>query len=354
MRQNQILNECLEQLRHLPPVKEVKQIKKADVVGEKQLGMLLEVETEMGLLHFRIEVKNILKRPIPDHLFILKEKSKVPVLLMAEYINESIANDLKRNQIYFIDSLGNTYIHILRSIYTDIQGKKPEKRREKQTTTLFQSKGMQLLFILLTDKGAVNDTIRMLGSKANISIDRAFAVMKELKEKGFILETGKRENQLINIKSLLEKWLVNYGDRLRPKLFLGAYKLSPVLIDSLEDELNVAFGEQVKTYAFGGSIGADILTSYYRGSSAEIFIKPDILEKVRMTLKLLPAREANLTLFNLFSPKLIYGKAKINYPVVHPLFMYAELLYNGGGRELNTAKRIYNEYLKQDFDGSET
>ncbi len=353
MQKEHILDECIEQLRHLPLVKGVKQIEKSNVNGERQFDVFLDVDTEMEHLHFGVEVKSILKRPIPDHLFVLKKKSKVPILLMAEYINASIANDLKRNQIYFIDSLGNAYIHILGSIYTDIQGKKPEKRREKRTTALFQPKGMQLLFILLTDKEAVNDTIRTLAKKANISNDRAFAVMNELKEKGFILETGKRENRLINIKSLLEKWLINYGDRLRPKLFLGAYKVSPVLIDSLEDELNVAFGEQVKTYAFGGSIGADILTDYYRGSSAEIFIKPDILEKVRMTLKLLPARETNLTLFNLFSPKLIYGKVKINYPVVHPLFIYAELLYNGGGREINTAKRIYNEYLKQDFDGSE-
>ena len=353
MQKEHILDECIEQLRHLPLVKGVKQIEKSNVNGERQFDIFLDVDTEMEPLHFGVEVKSILKRPIPDHLFVLKKKSKVPILLMAEYINASIANDLKRNQIYFIDSLGNAYIHILGSIYTDIQGRKPDKQKEKRITALFQPKGMQLLFILLTDKEAVNDTIRTLAKKANISNDRAFAVMKELKEKGFILETGKRENQLINIKSLLEKWLVNYGDRLRPKLFLGDYKVSPALIDSLEDELNVAFGEQVKTYAFGGSIGADILTGYYRGSSAEIFIKPDILEEVRTTLKLLPAREANLTLFNLFSPKLIYGKTKINYPVIHPLFIYAELLYNGGGRELDTAKRIYNEYLKQDFDGSE-
>ena len=353
MQKEHILDECIEQLRHLPLVKGVKQIEKSNVNGERQFDIFLDVDTEMEPLHFGVEVKSTIKRPIPYHLFLIKEESDVPTLLLTEYVNISIAGDLKKNRIYFIDSLGNAYIHIPGSIYVDVQCRKPDKQKEKRITALFQPKGMQLLFILLTDKEAVNDTIRTLAKKANISNDRAFAVMKELKEKGFILETGKRENQLINIKSLLEKWLVNYGDRLRLKLFLGDYKVSPVLIDSLEDELNVAFGEQVKTYAFGGSIGADILTGYYRGSSSEIFIKPDILEEVRMTLKLLPAREANLTLFNLFSPKLIYGKTKINYPVVHPLFIYAELLYNGGGRELDTAKRIYNEYLKQDFDGSE-
>ncbi|MCK4296666.1 MAG: hypothetical protein KAX28_08460 [Candidatus Marinimicrobia bacterium] len=349
MRQNQILNECLEQLRHLPPVKEVKQIKKADMVGEKQLGMLLEVETEMGLLHFRIEVKSILKRPIPDHLFILKEKSKVPVLLMAEYINESIANDLKRNQIYFIDSLGNAYIHILRSIYTDIQGKKPEKRREKQTTALFQSKGMQLLFILLTDKEAVNDTIRMLGSKANISIDRAFAVMKELKEKGYVLEVGKRQYRFVNKKALLENWLANYGDRLRPKLVLGTFRIAPSVEAILLEKLRSAFVNRKEMYAVGGSLGADLLIHYYRGPSTEIFIQPEIMNEVKSVLKLLPAREYNVTLLNLFSKQIIYCDERLRDPVAHPLLIYAELLYHGGGRAIEAAKLIYEKYLQKDF-----
>ena len=65
---------------------------------------------------------------------------------------------------------------------------------------------------------------------------------------------------------------------------------------------------------------------------------------------LIPARETDATLLNLFTPGVIYRKQNLPHPIAHPLLIYAELLYQGGDRAAEAAGQIYNTYLKPDFD----
>lgn len=352
MLQKNILNNCVEQLRQLPPIKNVKLVQSEKHGHEKGFDALLEVETETSIVRFGIEVKGMLKRPIPEHLFLIQDNIDKPFLLMSEYVNTCIANDLKKNHINFIDSQGNTFIHVRGKIYIEIQGKKPRLQRGKQPTALFQPKGLQLLFILLTEKNALNETIRVLHPKAGISFERAVSAMKELKEKRYIQKVGKKQYKFVNKNILLEQWLANYGDRLRPKLVLGTFRIPPSYFEDVHEKLYSTFGQQSESYTIGGSLGADLLTGYYRGYTIEIFIKPELVDHVQKTLKLIPAGDSNVTLLNLFSPQIIYKKKDVPFSLVHPLLIYAELLYQGGGREIDTAKLIFDNYLKQDFDES--
>lgn len=150
-------------------------------------------------------------------------------------------------------------------------------------------------------------------------------------------------------KALMEKWIGFYEDRLRPKLVLGSYIIAPSVEADITDRMNNLFKHQKNAWAAGGGLAADLLIHYYRGPSTEVYIRPDFFNEVKSGLRLLPAKESNITLFNLFSPLVIYNTGT-PVPVAHPLLIYAELLVQGTSRSRETAELIYNNYLRQLID----
>ena len=104
------------------------------------------------------------------------------------------------------------------------------------------------------------------------------------------------------------------------------------------------------SFAFGGETGAEILTDYYRANCLDIFIDEEQNNEIINELKLLPAKDYNLRLFKLFSDKIIYCNKQNEYPLILPLLIYADLLYIGNNRELESAKIIFDKYLKHKFE----
>lgn len=75
-------------------------------------------------------------------------------MLVTQYLNPNLAEQLKNLGIQFLDTSGNAFINQL-PVYIDIQGKKPEQpnievKMAKQMGKAFQSKGMKVVFMLLT------------------------------------------------------------------------------------------------------------------------------------------------------------------------------------------------------------
>jgi hypothetical protein len=354
LNERDILNGCLDQLRQLAPLKRVRRAP-AHRTGRRVgsgVDVLVDVETERGPLRFAAEMKPMLKRPLPEHVSLVRRKIGERFLLMSEYVNPSIAATLRDSKINFIDTLGNAYIHVPGFIYVEKFGRKPEVQGEKQPTALLQPKGMRLLYVLLTEKGALNQTVRLLRARAGISLERTASSMRELQDRGYARTVARRELVFVNKKALLELWLANYGDRLRPGLVLGSFKMPESIGRDATGILQSAFGGKPQSYALGGSLGAYLLTGYYRGLTTEIFIREGMMGEFKKRLKLIPAKQTNVTLLHLFSPSVIYTGKAASEPVAHPLLIYAELLYQGGDREKETASLIYDRYLKDDFDGS--
>jgi hypothetical protein len=341
-----IQNACLQRLKNLEPVRKAGMGGgKAQVAGG-HIDDVITIGTDQGQFTFQTVIKGVLKRPIPEYLFHANEKA-APLMIMAEYINGNIADDLKQKKINFIDRAGNAFIRIPGKLFIDVQGKPIIEPKEKQGTALFNPKGLQFLFLLLTDPDALNRTVRMMGAGAGISTGWVVRCMQELREKGRIVKKKAGQIRLVNPKEMLEQWLVNYGDRLRPKLVLGAYKIAPSVAERAPELLQKAFPDDDGTYAIGGGLAGDVLLHYYRGATTEIFVRPENAENVRHVLKLIPAAETDATLLNLFAPGVIYRKQTVPHPIVHPLLIYAELLFQGGDRAVDAAGRIYDTYLKQ-------
>ncbi len=350
MKETDIKQICIERITRLPAVKTVKEkqggIRKDAVAHDA----ILEIGTEWGKVEVIAEIKTRLTRPAIQHLLLIRRNDTIPFVLFTEYVNAAVADELKKNQMNFVDCQGNVFLYIPDKIYVDVQGKKPDKTPEKTQTALFQPKGMQLIFVLLTQENAINEPIRVLKQKAGIAFERVATAMNELLERGYVFETKNNTVQWLKKKELLEKWLVNYGDRLRPKLVLGKYKIAPHAAAHAPELLHEAFPDDEENYALGGSLAGDCLIHYYRGQTTEIFVRPEQAERVRLALRLMPAGETDATLLNLFTREVLYRDQKIRHPVVHPLLIYAELLYQGGDRAADAAGRIYDAYLKAGFN----
>ncbi len=350
MRHDRVIHAALERLRALPPIQGVKQISGARGQPRQEIDALVDIETDRGILGFVLEVKPVLKRPIPQHLSVQRKQTQRHFLLVSEYVNASIAESLKQEGINSIDSQGNAYIHVPGFIYVDVKGSKPDAQSEKRHTALFQPKGLQLLFILLTDRSAVNQTTRVLRARSGISQERTVSSMKELREKGLIHEIGRRQYEFTDRKTLLEQWLANYGDRLRPSLVLGSYRMPPSVQPQIPEIVMRVFANHPGSHAIGGSLGAHLLTRHYRGRTSEIFVQSDGINEVKRSLKLIPARDTDVTLLHLFSPEVVYHTERTPYSVAHPLLLYAELLYQGGEREREAAAVVYEKFLKREYD----
>ena len=207
IKEKNIQNQCVEQIRTILPVKNLN-VRDTGVEGfHLKIDGFLDAMTEKGELIFVFEIKRIIKRPIPEQLFQYKKNINEHFILFAEYVNVSIAEDLKKRNVNFVDCQGNIFIHIPDYIYIDIQGNKLKTQKEKEVTAIFQPKGLQLLSVLLTNENALNFTIRKLSPISGISFGRTVAVMNELKNKGYILETAKNKYEFKEKKKLFDKWL---------------------------------------------------------------------------------------------------------------------------------------------------
>lgn len=344
-----ILHGCIKQIDNLPAVKKVKvlnkQLKKDKIFSDAIIDVYTETEKE----RLQIEIKNIIKRPLPVHLAHRKYNKKNKLLLMATYINPSIAEDLQNNHINFIDTQGNAYIYISDTFFVERIGRKPDDKVKPKLPSVFHTKGMQLLFIILTVKGALNQTVRKLAQMAGISKDRAASGIHDLVNKDYIYKDNKNKYHFINKKNLLEHWLISYGERLRPKLVLDTFMIKPSFQNDVEEIIKKSFINKSQDYALTGGVASDVLSPYYRGPTVEIFINPEMQKFVQKNLNLIPAMNPNVTLLKMFSPKIIFEEYK-KYSVAHPLLIYAELLYKNSDRARETAERIYNQYLQKDYN----
>jgi len=343
-----IMKHCMETIRRFPAVKRVREKKEGIHRGLYGADAFLEITTDWGPVQAAVKVIRIPKAPILQHLIMTEKKREVPRILLAEYVQANVAEDLKNHRIHFVDCQGNAFLYFPGKIFVDIQGRRPKKESAKNQTALFQPKGMQLLFVLLTQEKAINEPIRVMMKKAGIAFERTATSIKELKDKGFVYQDKDRRLRFIHKKDLMERWLANYCDRLRPKLVIGTYRIRPSLQAHVEDTLKTALADAPKAYALGGGVGADLLTGYYRGPAIDIFIDPAYAGRIKEALNLIPAKDTNVTLLNLFTPDILF-EGRNGHPVANPLLVYAELLCHGGDRERDTAAMVYNRYLKTVF-----
>lgn len=272
-------------------------------------------------------------------------------LLVADYVNPRMAGKLRQQGVQFIDTLGNAYIN-QPPVYVYVTGNRQEERKfmpaKDGAMRAFEPKGLMVVFAFLCDPGLVNAPYREIAEKAGVAVGTVGWVINGLKAAAFIRDTGGKEGRrLVRYRKLLDRWVDAYPEKLKPKQLAGAF---------VADDPNWWRAINMLDYEgyWGGEIAAAKYTNYLTPQVATVYLP----ERTRMRL-LRDARLRKAPEWTVDAPGtvLIYhpfwpaqrrdAGMHTNEGLVHPILVYADLVATGEPRNLEVARRIYDEHIAQ-------
>lgn len=160
---------------------------------------------------------------IVNHLQKYMAIENRPVLLVAKYINPNMFDKLVGLGLNILDCAGNCHIRYMNGnipvFHLINKGEKNVFANEK-AYPVFQDAGIKVIFYLLQDKNNINKTYREIQENTGVALGTVKNVIDELVTRNFILVTDKGRI-LKNRKALLDLWVENYNQVLKPKLLIG-------------------------------------------------------------------------------------------------------------------------------------
>lgn len=311
------------------------------------------LKTTQGTFHYLFEVKTHLRPQSVRHLRIQANMNRKVrrkpegLLLLADYVNPSLAHQLKEAGINFIDTVGNLFLKQEPGLHLYVEGKKPQALPKEKPTRLFQPSGLTLLFGLLVAPESVNSPYRDLARANSVALGTVGWIMRDLREQGYVEPLGKGRLHLTRKKELLNRWVEGYATRLRPKILVGEFVDPTRDLDAVVDAFEQYAWEQQIHWGLTGGFGAFELLHHYKGPALSIFVEKWRPDTALAALHLLPHEPGDVRVLRSFSPS-VFAKSdrQTGHPVVHPLLVYAELLYQSGDRELETAGQLYKSFLE--------
>ena len=336
MNENQIVHTILERLakntKFIGQFQHLFNLDKEGYDGE------LQFQTPKNLPAFKVEIKKELRQyQIPN--LLKRAEQHQPFMVMAETIFPLIKEELRANKINYVDAAGNIFIHFNDQMIW-IDGNKAAVAKKTGTNRAFTKTGLKALFYLLINENAINYPYRKLADATGVAVGNVKNIIDGLREAGFILPVTKKKIALQNKRELLERWVTAYGEILRPALFLEAYNFWDK--NKFDNWQKLQFQKGITVW--GGEPAGELLTDY---------LKPEILllytnEKSKLVRDwtLIPNEQGVLMTYEKFwKDDELDGNT-----YAPPLLVYADLMLTNDPRCNETAKIIYEKYLKNEFE----
>ena len=271
-------------------------------------------------------------------------------LLVADYINPNMCDRLKHAGIQFIDTAGNAYINH-DPVYISIKGNKPQQRvfenKSVKTGKAFQPSGIKVVFAFIRDKLLINAPYREIADQAGVALGTVGCVIHDLIEQGFLLEDiNGKQRKLARHDLLVDQWADAYLTKLKRKHKIATFTTSNPdwwkTVDPQKYDAN-----------WGGEIAASIYTNYMNPKNGVVYINrvnvSNFLQAARLQITEPHVREyISIDMIKPFWKKSKpIGNAKLG-GLVHPIIAYADLIEISDTRNLDTAKELREEYLRED------
>lgn len=296
---------------------------------------ILSIKDEQFIVEAKLTVRNSNLGLILSQLEDVKQNSKRPIILIAEYISKMAAEEFKKRDINYIDIAGNAFIKY-NNLLIFIDGQKKPKQEKTNQSRAFQEAGLKILFQLLYKPEHLQDSYRKITEKADVSIGSVSNVMAELEDLNYLLKTSDKR-VLKNKNKLLERWIVEYNAVLRPRI---VRKKMRFLDDDFQQQwrnINTHFSDG--SVLWGGEPGAAILTENLRPEKFTLFTNLDLSE-VAKAVKLVPSENGDVEILQKF-----WNNNSENKKTAPALLIYADLINSGFGRNIETAKQILENEL---------
>jgi hypothetical protein len=346
--EREILETCVANLRALGAIKNI-DLKEWKTGLPPGADAKLVLRTNAGQLAYVVEVKRTVAPAGLEHLLQQLERygrgTKARPILLTDYVSPKLAERLIHGEVNFADVAGNVYLNWPGKLHIQIQGRKPKQIAEAKSERLTQPSGLRVLYALLTQPLANWGAYRDIARASGVALGSIAWILRELKAKGYLVQERRDEWRLTQKRKLLDLWVDGYGARLRPNLLLGRYQPVEANLEQTLRVLRSKLKDKKVSWAITGGFAADILTHHFRGEQLSFFAQEWPLDLTRQ-LKWLPSDRGPVTVLRKFSPLVAFNlETPRSQPVAHPLLVYAELIFQGRERELETAKIVYDKYL---------
>lgn len=327
-----LIDKALEKLKLLIHLKIRYQFSKGD-------GSII-IENGKVKKQFPIEVKNNLRTSSLPFIKDIKKRLKDPVII-TNYVSDNLKEELRKEEIFYLDIAGNAYIKS-GELFILIQGQKEVEVNKPKVSKAFNAVGLKIIFAILENPEMINFHYRYISNYADVSLGSVATVLNDLKEQGYILEVDKNQKKLNNRKELFERWIIEYGDNLKPKLFVDKFRF-------IKSEYYSDFKFKIKLNThktvWGGEAGADILTAYLKPEKYILYStesKTELMKKY----KLVPDKNGDIEVYKPFYPMNSYAGWHA-MGTAHPFLVYADLMLSNDPRNIETAKMIYEKYFSE-------
>lgn len=287
-------------------------------------------------LKYYVEIKNELRNHQLQQIFRFADEYK-PFMVAATRLFPKIKEELRQNDIAYIEANGNIYLKHGKT-FLWIDASKPIEAQQENVNRAFTKTGLKVVFQFLLDETIVNKPYRYIAELTETGIGNVTNIIKGLKQDGFLLTIAKNKYQFDNKPGLLKKWLAAYDVRLKPTLKMGTFRF--LKAEDFNNWKNLHLNGETK---WGGEPAGDILTNYLKPAELILYTTEARNELIK-NYRMVPDEKGNIKVFKKF-----WQEDERNDNVVPPLLAYTDLMNKNDRRCIETAQKLYEQYLQDKF-----
>jgi len=262
-------------------------------------------------------------------------------MLVAPYLTTELANYCRGVGLQFIDTAGNAYLRgpglfiYIRGERQPVFGRDTAAPRAAGTAT-----ALRVIFALLCKPDLLNAPYRDIVAAAAVALGAVGWVFFDLERRGLVIGGKKIGNRrFVDVTRLVQEWTTNYPIKLRPKLGARRFRAAnPEWWRTAQMEKHGAvWGGEVAADRLTGNREPGTFTVYLPGDPAKFIIENRLRADPNGDIELLQ----KFWQFHLETP---YAAA-----LAPALLVYADLMATPDPRNHDTARHVYDQFLKDAF-----
>ncbi len=297
---------------------------------------LLEIAAARRRYRFIAEVKTVDRFETPAQVKMQLAGVDAAPILIAPYVTSEIAERCRELRLAFVDTAGNAYIEAPGLLIWAVGQPRPMETKQHRFRALNPA-GLQVTFALLCRPDLVPANYREIARAARVALGTVGPVIKDLAARGLVRVARGGARRILNPRRFLEEWVTHYHTTLRARL-------NPRRFDGDTGALEKADLRAYDAY-WGGEAAADKLTHMLKPATFTIYARGPMAPLVGgQRLRAHPG--GRIEVIDVFwnFPR------EPDYPdLVPPPLVYADLLATQEGRNIETAKLIYDRFIEPAF-----
>ncbi len=264
-------------------------------------------------------------------------------LLLADYVPESLASQLRQHQLDYLDTIGNGAVYASPLFY-EVSGKRKKTPKLLANRSL-QSSGSKILYQLLKDHQLCNQPYRTISQRAKVALGAVGPVIKELQTKKLLVNDTQKQRHVSHRTALRNLWETAYLGHLRPKLEFERCALSaPWTLDNLPSLIKQQHLED--QVIIGGELAASFFCENIRPESATLHLEKGAALKLMLRLRLTPCDDGPITIIHQFAHNNAFDqRSPEGLQLADPRLVRCELLYGEQAEFVAIAGAIEQLYL---------